>query len=43
VNAVMSQAAALLPGGPLARHAGVQVRQGICHHFVNEDRLRWKA
>lgn len=43
VNAVMGQAAAVLPGGPLARHARVQVRQGICHHFVNNSRIAsWK-
>jgi ABC-3C protein len=39
VNAVMSQAAAVLPSGPLARHARVQVRQGVCHHFVNNGRI----
>ena len=43
VNAVMGQAAAVHPGGPLARHARVQVKQGICHHFVNDKRLlSWK-
>ena len=42
VEAVMSQAAAVQPSGPLARHARVQVKQGICHHFANEDRLKWK-
>ena len=42
VNAVMSQAAAIPPTGPLARHARVQIRQGICHHFVNDGKLSWK-
>jgi len=43
VNAVMSQAATVVPTGPLARHARVQVRQGICHHFVNNQRIQsWK-
>lgn len=43
VNAVMGHAATVSPGGPLARHARVQVKQGICHHFVNNQRiLSWK-
>ena len=43
VEAVMGQAAATLPSGPLARHARVQVRQGICHHFINDERIKsWK-
>jgi hypothetical protein len=43
VNAVMAHAATVVPSGPLARHARVQVRQGICHHFVNNQRIpSWK-
>lgn len=43
VNAVMGHAATVSPGGPLARHARVQVKQGICHHFVNNQRiLSWE-
>lgn len=42
VNAVMSQAASIPPSGVLAKHARVQVRQGICHLFVNDGRLSWK-
>jgi hypothetical protein len=43
VDAVMGHAATVAPGGPLARHARVQVKQGICHHFVNNRRiLSWK-
>jgi hypothetical protein len=44
VDAVMSQAAVVLPSGPLARHARVQVRQGVCHHFINNSRIAsWKV
>jgi hypothetical protein len=42
VNSVMSQAAQLQPSGPLAPHARVTVKQGICHHFANEDKIRWR-
>lgn len=42
VNAVMGKAADVVPAGPLALHARVQVKQGIWHHFVNEERLSWK-
>lgn len=42
VDAVMAQAATMHPSGPLAQHARVQVKQGVCHHFANEDRLKWK-
>lgn len=42
VNAVMSQAAAVQAAGPLAPHARVQVKQGMCHHFANVGRLKWK-
>lgn len=42
VDAVMVQAATVQPSGPLAQHARVQVKQGVCHHFANEDRLKWK-
>jgi hypothetical protein len=41
-DAVMTQAAVVSPSGPLAKHAGVPVRQGICHHFANEGILRWR-
>jgi hypothetical protein len=40
-DAVMIQAANLHPSGTLSKHAGVPVRQGICHHFVNEGALSW--
>ena len=41
VDAVMAQAATVAPSGVLARHARVPVKQGICHHFANEGRLKW--
>jgi len=42
VDAVMTQAANVLPAGALAKYARVPVRQGICHHFANEGQLRWR-
>jgi hypothetical protein len=42
VNAVMSQAATVQAAGPLAPHARVPVKQGICHHFVNQGNLKWQ-
>jgi hypothetical protein len=41
-DAVMTQAANLQPSGALARHARVPVKQGLCHHFVNEGTLKWR-
>jgi hypothetical protein len=41
-DAVMSQAAIVQPSGTLARYARVPVKQGICHHFVNEGSLEWR-
>src|SRR3546814_4684529 len=38
VDAAMQQAAIIAPAGPLARHAHVPVKQGMCHHLVSEDR-----
>jgi hypothetical protein len=42
VDAVMAQAAIIAPSGVLAKHARVPVKQGICHHFANEGRLKWQ-
>lgn len=42
VDEVMKQAASVQTSGPLAPHARVPVRQGICHHFANADRLTWR-
>jgi hypothetical protein len=43
VEAVMSQAAVVSPAGPLAKYAYVPVKQGVCHHLVNDDEISWKA
>jgi hypothetical protein len=43
IDAVMAQAATVHTSGPLASHARVSVKQGVCHHFANEGRLRWKT
>lgn len=42
VDSVMSRAAAVTPSGILAPHARVPVKQGVCHHFANDYRLRWR-
>ena len=42
VNAVMTQAGNTQPAGPLAKYARTPVKQGICHHFINEGQLTWK-
>lgn len=42
VDAVMMQAANVHPSGGLAKYARVPVKQGICHHFANEGRLKWR-
>lgn len=42
VNAVMNQAAKLAPSGPLAQHAHIPVKQGVCHHFANEGKVKWR-
>jgi hypothetical protein len=41
VDAVMAQAAQISVSGLLAPHTRVPVKQGVCHHFANENRLRW--
>ena len=41
VDAVMRQASTVAPSGILAKHARITVKQGLCHHFANEDRLKW--
>lgn len=41
VSAVMIQAANVKPSGLLAPHARIPVKQGICHHFANAERLKW--
>ncbi|UCA47016.1 ABC-three component system protein [Pseudochrobactrum sp. XF203] len=42
INAVMTQAGNTQPAGPLAKYARTPVKQGICHHFINEGQLKWK-
>ncbi len=42
VNAVMKHAGGLQTTGPLAKYARIQVKQGICHHFVNDGEWSWR-
>jgi hypothetical protein len=42
MDAVMSMSANISPSGLLNKHARVTVKQGVCHHLVNEDKLKWK-
>lgn len=42
VDAVMAQAAAVSPAGPLKDYAYIPVKQGVCHHLVNDDEMSWK-
>jgi len=39
---VMEQAANISPSGKLSVHAQIDVRQGYCHHFANDDKLKWR-
>jgi hypothetical protein len=41
LGSVMAHAATLQPGGPVGHHAGITVKQGFCHHFVNDRKLTW--
>ena len=43
VDAVMAQASTVSPAGPLAKYAYVPVKQGICHHLVNDDEMSWSG
>lgn len=43
VEATMLHAGALQPAGPLARYAYIPVKQGICHHLVNDNEITWKG
>jgi hypothetical protein len=42
VEAVMDHASTVTPAGPLAKYAYVPVKQGMCHHFVNDGEMSWK-
>lgn len=39
---VLSEAGKLQPSGKLAIHGKVEVKQGYCHHFANENALNWR-
>ncbi len=41
VNTVMSHASTLQTTGILAKYTPITVKQGICHHFVNEKQMTW--
>lgn len=43
INEVMKQAGNTQPAGPLAKYARIPVKQGLCHHFINEGLLTWKS
>jgi hypothetical protein len=42
IESVMSQASMISPAGPLAKYAYVPVKQGVCHHLVNDEEMSWK-
>ena len=42
VEAVMAHASTVSCAGPLAKYGHVPVKQGLCHHFVNDGELSWK-
>ncbi|MFB2779200.1 ABC-three component system protein [Shewanella mangrovisoli] len=39
---VLSEAGKLQPSGKLAIHGKIDVKQGYCHQFANEDKLNWR-
>ncbi|TQP48896.1 ABC-three component system protein [Vibrio cholerae] len=39
---VLSEAGKLQPSGKLAIHGKIDVKQGYCHQFANEDKLHWR-
>lgn len=39
---VLSDAGKIQPSGKLALHGKVDVKQGYCHHFANQERLNWR-
>jgi len=41
IQSVMTQAAATQTSGATAKYARVPVKQGICHHFVNDGKFKW--
>jgi hypothetical protein len=42
VESVMDHAGTVTCAGPLAKYGHVPVKQGMCHHFVNDGELSWK-
>lgn len=42
VETVMELAGTVTPAGPLAKYAHIPVKQGMCHHFVNDGEMSWK-
>lgn len=43
VQTVMEHAGTITPAGPLAKYAHIAVKQGMCHHFVNDGDMSWKG
>jgi hypothetical protein len=43
VDEVTDKAGILPLAGHLGKHAGIRAKQGICHHLVNADELKWKS
>jgi hypothetical protein len=43
VESVMKHAGTVTPAGLLAKYAHVPVKQGMCHHFVNDGQMSWKG
>jgi hypothetical protein len=43
VQTVMQHAGTITPAGPLAKYAHIAVKQGMCHHFVNDGEMSWQG
>lgn len=43
VDEVTDKAGFLPMSDVLGKHAGIQAKQGVCHHLVNADELTWKS
>jgi hypothetical protein len=41
MNSCLAQAAGVQTGGILAQHARPKIKQGVCHHLVNDERIYW--
>jgi len=42
INSIMTHAGIIQTTGCLAKHTPISVKQGVCHHFVNDGKLKWK-